>query len=90
MKKFILSLIISITLFINIPEAKADLMSDEECGVMAGKANTDYAARLIYNECGYQEKVLFSFSYNNDLKCAIKAGKAKTETAARRILNDCY
>ena len=70
-------------------QVSADYMSDEKCAELSGKAHTDYAARKIYFECGYQEDVLLSIMYNHDLKCAIKAGKARTEQAARRIWFEC-
>ena len=65
------------------------LMSDEKCAELAGTANTDYAARKIYWECGFQEKVFLSIMYSPELKCAIKSGKAKTEAAAIRIYRNC-
>tara|TARA_B110000285_G_C14786375_1_gene450935 strand:- start:385 stop:663 length:279 start_codon:yes stop_codon:yes gene_type:complete len=64
-------------------------MSDEKCAELSGTANTDYAARKIYRECGYQEKVFLSIMYSPGLKCAIKSGKSKTEEAAIRIYRDC-
>ena len=72
------------------PVAANEWMSDEKCAELAGEANTDFAARKISRECGFQEAVLLSIMYDDDLKCAIKAGKAKTERAAREVWRSCY
>ena len=81
--------ILIILAFLNTTVSKADLMSYEDCASLAGKAYTNYAAAIIFDECTDQEKVLFPLMYNEYLKCAIKAGKARTERAARLIYDEC-
>ena len=91
MKRLLAIIVLSFgfTVLIQI-EASADYMSDAKCAELAGEANTDFAARKISRECGFQEAVLLSIMYDDDLKCAIKAGKAKTERAARKVWRSCY
>ena len=71
------------------PIVADEYISDEKCADIAGDARTDWAAKMIIEDCFWHEKVTFSFQYSTFLKCAIKAGKARTETAAEEIYDNC-
>ena len=87
MKKLLAIVVVSLLWL--TPIAADEYISDEKCAEIAGDARTDWAAKMIIDDCFWHEKVTFSFQYNTFLKCAIKAGKARTETAAEEIYDNC-
>ena len=65
-------------------------MDDSDLADLAGDAQTDLGARVIYEYCdGERSKKTFRWQYGDDCKCALKAGDSKNEIGVRLVIEAC-